>query len=123
MTEDALTTEATQILEQLAAQPFDQCYPLLPTLTDLPKRPGIYAIRHQEQGILYIGKSLNLRQRFMDGHKALYRCYLDRFPPEIIRIAIVIITDEQRRRILDIEARMIQMTKPRYNSVIRQRED
>lgn len=123
MPEDTLTAEATQILKQLASQPFDQCYPLLKNLTALPKRPGIYAIRHQEQGILYIGKSLNIYQRFMDGHKALYCCYIDRFAPETIRIAIVLLTDEQRQRALDLEARMIQITKPRYNSVIRQRED
>jgi excinuclease UvrABC nuclease subunit len=123
MPEDALTAEANQILEQLANQTFDECFPLLKSLSVLPKRAGIYAIRHREQGILYIGKSLDLRQRFMDGHKALYRCYIDRFEPETIRIVVVLMTDEQRRRMLDIEARMIQMTKPRYNSVIRQRED
>jgi excinuclease UvrABC nuclease subunit len=123
MTEDALTAEASQVLEQLANQPFDECFPLLKRLGALPKRAGIYAIRHREVGILYIGKSLDLRQRFMDGHKALYCCYIDRFAPEEIRIAVVLMTDAQRRRMLDIEARMIQMTKPRYNSVIRQRED
>jgi excinuclease UvrABC nuclease subunit len=123
MTEDALTIEARQFLHELANQPFDECFPLLKTLAALPKRAGIYAIRHREAGILYIGKSLDLRQRFMDGHKALYCCYIDRFAPESIRIAIVLVRDEQRRRMLDIEARMIQITKPRYNSVIRQRED
>jgi excinuclease UvrABC nuclease subunit len=123
MPEDALTTEAIQILEQLTHQPFDECFPLVVSLTSLPKRPGIYAIRHKEEGILYIGKSLNVRQRFMDGHKALYRCYVDRLAPEEIRIAVALIADEQRRRMLDLEARMIQMIKPRYNSIIRQRED
>ncbi len=123
MPEDALTAAATQILEQLVNQPFDACFPLLKSLTALPKRAGIYAIRHRDEGILYIGKSLDLRQRFMDGHKALYCCYIDRLVPETIRIAVVLMTDEQRRRMLDIAARMIQMTKPRYHSVIRQRED
>ncbi|WP_326972962.1 GIY-YIG nuclease family protein [Chlorogloeopsis fritschii] len=36
----------------------------------MPPRPGIYAIRHKTDGLLYIGKTKSLRSRFSGGHKA-----------------------------------------------------
>ncbi|WP_236849435.1 GIY-YIG nuclease family protein, partial [Chlorogloeopsis fritschii] len=38
--------------------------------TSIPPRPGIYAIRHKTDGLLYIGKTKSLRSRFSGGHKA-----------------------------------------------------
>jgi excinuclease UvrABC nuclease subunit len=123
MTEENIKTEARNILETLASMPFDDCLPLLRTFQAFPPRPGLYAIRHRVEGILYIGKSLHIRNRFMGGHKALYMSYVDRLDPDDVRIAVVPLTYEQRLCLLDLEATMIQIVKPRYNSVIRQSED
>jgi excinuclease UvrABC nuclease subunit len=123
MTEEKTKAEARRILEILASMPFDDCLPLLRTFKDFPPRPGLYAIRHRIEGILYIGKSLHIRNRFMGGHKALYMSYVDRLDPDDVRIAVVPLTYEQRLCLLDLEATMIQIVKPRYNSVIRQSED
>jgi hypothetical protein len=42
--------------------------------------------------------------------------------PRLYAIAKRFITDDQRQRLLDLEARMIQIAKPRYDRAIRQRE-
>lgn len=58
----------------------------------------------------------------MGGHKALYYAYLDRLAPDDVRIAVVTVTFQQRTQLLDLEALMLQVAKPRYNSRIRQSE-
>jgi excinuclease UvrABC nuclease subunit len=123
MPEIDLTSEALSILGSLASMPFDDCFPLLREFDALPARAGLYAVRHRESGILYLGKSLHVRNRFRGGHKALYCCYVDGFPSEDIRIAVFKVSEAQSRRLLDLEARMIQIAKPRYNSRIRKSED
>lgn len=123
MTHDAIRTEALRILEILISMPFEECFPLRKEFDVLPARPGLYAVKHKEEGILYIGKALNVRNRFMGGHKALYYAYLDRLDPDDVRIAVVTLTYNQRLRALDLEAFMLQVAKPRYNSRIRQSQD
>jgi excinuclease UvrABC nuclease subunit len=83
---------------------------------------GIYAVRHQQQGILYIGKAASLRQRFLGGHKALVWALIDRLDPDDLRIAFVITSPQWRRSQLELETLIIQTIKPRYNSRIRAEE-
>jgi excinuclease UvrABC nuclease subunit len=123
MTDDSIQFEALRILEILSSTPFDECFPLTKELNALPTRPGLYAVRHRDEGILYIGKALNVRNRFMGGHKALYCAYLDRLNPDDERIAVVTVMFQQRTQLLELEALMLQVAKPRYNSRIRQSED
>ncbi len=54
---NSLRAEALRILEVLNDIEFDNCFPLQREFNDLPPRPGIYAVKHSTQGILYIGKS------------------------------------------------------------------
>jgi excinuclease UvrABC nuclease subunit len=122
MNDDAIISEATQILEQLATILFEDCCTLDKTLKSLPLRAGLYAVRHRQEGILYIGKTLNLRNRFMNGHKAVFYAYADRYPIEDIRVAVFLLSYEQRLRALELEARMLQIAQPRYNSRIRKSE-
>ncbi|MDB9466190.1 GIY-YIG nuclease family protein [Dolichospermum circinale CS-539/09] len=56
----------------IAFTPFEQCQPLNRKFDKIPAVPGIYAIRHQTDGLLYIGKTKNLRSRFSGGPKAFY---------------------------------------------------
>ncbi len=121
--DEAVRSEASQILEQLATIPFEDCCILDKTLKSLPLRAGLYAVRHRREGILYIGKTLNLRNRFMNGHKAVFYAYADSYPIEDIRIAIFLLSYEQRLRSLELEARMLQVAQPRYNSRIRKSEN
>ncbi len=119
MNDEEITSESIEILGQLATLPFEDCCVLDKTLRSLPLRAGLYAVRHRQEGILYIGKTLNLRSRFMNGHKAVFYAYADRYPIEDIRIAIFLLSYEQRLRSLELEARMLQIAQPRYNSRIR----
>ncbi|WP_238361165.1 hypothetical protein [Iningainema tapete] len=48
----------------LAFIPFEQCQPLSRGFENIPPRPGIYAIRHRTDGLLYIGKTKSLRDPF-----------------------------------------------------------
>ena len=65
-----LQAQARNILDAIAFTPFEQCQPLSREFSSIPARPGIYAIRHKTDGLLYIGKTKSLRGRFSGGHKA-----------------------------------------------------
>jgi GIY-YIG catalytic domain len=117
-----INAEATRLLSTLSNTPFSDCHPLTREFAEVTPRPGIYAFRHNQAGVLYIGKSKNIRQRLRGGHKALGWAFIDRFDPNDVRIATAIIGWDGLRYILDIEARMIRMVRPRYNVQIRQEE-
>ncbi|MBD2608443.1 GIY-YIG nuclease family protein [Scytonema hofmannii FACHB-248] len=83
-----LQTQARIILDAIAFTPFEQCQPLSREFNHIPPRPGIYAIRHKTDGLLYIGKTKSLRSRFSGGHKAFLWAWLDKYNDEDIRIAM-----------------------------------
>ena len=112
MNEDKFQQDAIQILDRLTLMTFEEYFTLDKTLCELPKCAGIYAVRHRREGILYIGKSLNIRNRFMGGHKALFYAYADRFPITDIRIVVVALSYAQRSQALELEARMLQIAQP-----------
>ncbi|HEY9826239.1 MAG TPA: GIY-YIG nuclease family protein, partial [Stenomitos sp.] len=55
--ESEIQAQAREILDQIAFTPFDQCQPLTREFQLIPARPGIYAVRHKTDGLLYIGKT------------------------------------------------------------------
>jgi hypothetical protein len=83
-----LQTKARRILDEIAFTPFEQCQPLSRDFDNIPTRPGIYAIRHRTDGLLYIGKTKSLRGRFSGGHKAFLWAWLEKYSDEDIRIAV-----------------------------------
>jgi GIY-YIG catalytic domain len=68
---------AQRILDTLAFMPFEECQSLSRQFDNIPARPGLYAVRHNHEGLLYIGKSKSLRGRFSGGHKAFLWAWLD----------------------------------------------
>ena len=74
-----LQAQARRILDAIAFTPFEECQPLSREFDTLPMRPGIYAIRHKNNGLLYIGKTKSLRGRFSGGHKAFLWAWLDKY--------------------------------------------
>lgn len=48
-----LQIQAQESLNQIAFIPFEQCQPLNREFVNIPTRPGIYAIRHKTEGLLY----------------------------------------------------------------------
>ncbi len=121
MTDVEISTEALRILQILTSIPFDECYLVTKDLAELPTRLCIYAVRHREEGILYISKAGSVRTRFSGGHKALLWEYLERLDPDDV-IAALPLSYEWRRHQLELETVMLQTAKPRYNSRIRSKE-
>ncbi|WP_042342000.1 GIY-YIG nuclease family protein, partial [Calothrix sp. PCC 7507] len=83
-----LQIQAQRILDAIVLTPFEQCQLLSREFANIPPRPGIYAIRHKTDGLLYIGKTKSLRGRFSGGHKAFLWAWLDKYSYEDVRIAV-----------------------------------
>ena len=58
---DVIINRATGILAILMSTPFEDCHQLTHEFGAVTPRPGIYAFRHRQRGMLYIGKSKNIR--------------------------------------------------------------
>lgn len=117
-----LKEEAIRLLDILRTTPFSHCYPLSRKFQELPNRTGIYAIKHRFQGILYIGKSGNVRSRLRGGHKALGWAFIDRLDPDDVRIAVVRLSFEWIRLSLQLEGIMLREVRPPYNDRIAQED-
>jgi excinuclease UvrABC nuclease subunit len=112
---NSLNVEAIRILRFLDEMPFDDCCPLTRAFDELPPRPGIYAIKHRAQGILYVGKSGSVKGRFKGGHKALAWAFMDRMNPDDVRIAVVSLDFNWIRLSLQLEQIIIRQLLPPYN--------
>jgi excinuclease UvrABC nuclease subunit len=111
-----LQTQARQILDAIAFTPFEQCQPLSREFGTIPARPGIYAVRHKTDGLLYIGKTKSLRGRFSGGHKAFLWAWLDKYSDDDVRIAIETISHWRNPALLlELEAIILRATEPPYN--------
>lgn len=111
--------QARNILEAIAFIPFEQCKPLSRELSSIPARPGIYAIRHKTDGLLYIGKTKSLRGRFSGGHKAFLWAWLDKYNDEDVRIAVQVISHwGNPALLLELEAIILRATEPPDNAQI-----
>ncbi|MBE9138049.1 GIY-YIG nuclease family protein [Nodosilinea sp. LEGE 07088] len=72
--------------------------------------------RHRTQELLYIGKAKNLRDRLRGGHKVFLWGWLDRYDPNDVRIAYVIINEWQRPGLsYELETLILQASNPPYN--------
>ncbi|MEH2064286.1 MAG: GIY-YIG nuclease family protein [Nostoc sp.] len=108
--------QAQRILDAIALIPFEQCQSLIRDFASIPARPGIYAIRHRTQGLLYIGKTKSLRGRFSGGYKAFLWAWLDKYNDEDVRIAVQLISHwENPTLLLELEAIILRATEPPYN--------
>ncbi len=109
-------TQARKILDAIAFTPFEQCQPLNRQFENIPVRPGIYAIRHRTDGLLYIGKTKSLRGRFSGGHKAFLWAWLDKYNDEDVRLVVQVISYwGNPALLLELEAIILRATEPPYN--------
>ncbi|EKQ71157.1 GIY-YIG domain-containing protein, putative endonuclease [Leptolyngbyaceae cyanobacterium JSC-12] len=114
-----LQAQARKILDAIAFAPFEQCQSLSRDFAGVPARPGIYAIRHKSDGLLYIGKTKSLRGRFSGGHKAFLWAWLDKYNDEDVRIAVQVISHwGNPALLLELEAIILRATEPPYNAQI-----
>lgn len=111
-----LQLQAQRILDAIAFTPFEQCQLLTREFKSIPARPGIYAVRHRTNGLLYIGKTKSLRGRFSNGHKAFLWAWLDKYDDEDVRIAVQVISHwKNPALLLELEAIILRATEPPYN--------
>jgi excinuclease UvrABC nuclease subunit len=114
--ESELQAQSREILDAIAFMPFEQCQSLSREFRSIPARPGIYAVRHRTDGLLYIGKTKSLRGRFSGGHKAFLWAWLDKYDDEDVRIAIQIVSHWRNPALLlELEAMILRATEPPYN--------
>ena len=105
-----------KILDAIAFTPFEQCQPLSRGFENIPARPGIYAVRHRSEGLLYIGKTKNLRGCFSGGHKAFLWAWLDKYDDEDVGIAVGPISYwGNPTLLLELEAIILRSAEPPYN--------
>jgi len=121
--QDTLNQEANRLLDFLNALKFEECYPLSKEFNDRPNRPGIYAIRHCSQGILYVGKSGNVKSRLRGGHKALGWAFIDRMNPDEVRIAVATLSFQWTRLSLQLERIILRQTSPLTTIALLKRTD
>jgi GIY-YIG catalytic domain len=108
--------QAQTILDRLAFLPFDAGLPIVRNFRSFPELPGIYAVRHRTEGLLYLGKTNNLNTRFNGGHKAFTWAWLDLYNPHEVRIMIEPIDQWGKPTLLlEIEAILLRATEPPYN--------
>ncbi len=108
--------EAEAILSYLASIPFEDCITLSKEFRELPMGAGLYAVRHRTQGILYIGKTRTLRDRFRNGHKALLWAFVEALQAKDVKIVACILPFDQWVRLSsDLESLIIQAVNPPYN--------
>lgn len=120
--QDSLTEEAARLLHILNTTQFQDCHPLSREFNSLPNRAGIYAIRHKTEGILYIGKSGNVKSRLRGGHKALGWAFIDRMNPDDVRIAVALLSFRWARLSLQLEGIILRQIRPPYNDRIAQED-
>jgi excinuclease UvrABC nuclease subunit len=113
---NSIQQQAREILDELVSMPFEHCLPIDRTFKHLPPVPGIYAVRHSTEGLLYLGKTNNLGTRFSSGHKAFTWAWLDFYAAAEVRIAVKELDRWGNPGLLsELEAILLRATEPPYN--------
>ncbi|MBD1864794.1 MULTISPECIES: hypothetical protein [Trichocoleus] len=105
----------TQTVQLLNRIPLEECYEGSPDGRNLPRVPGLYAFKHQDGRILYIGRSNNIRNRFRDGHSVFVELFFAGYVSTDVRIAIVPLSGDYLPYLEVIEAMVIFTLTPEFN--------
>lgn len=112
-----LEARARDLLQALLSVPFESCAPMTREFRELPMTPGLYAVRHREDGLLYVGKAKKLRDRFRGGHKACTWSWLDDYDYRDVAVSFVPLTMMDVLALGDeLESILIHATQPPYNA-------
>lgn len=118
-----LELQAHEILNYLVQQPFSKCVPISRDFANLTTKPGIYAIRHHQAGLLYIGKAQDIKERFRGGHKAITWSWLEDYNHREVAIATYEIDFRQWQALSsNLEGIILIWSKPPFNIRIPMRD-
>jgi len=106
---------AVRVIETLQRTQFEKCYEGNPDGKNLPRYPGIYAFKHRDKRILYVGKSTNIGVRFRSGHSVFVNLFFDGYATSDVRIAVVPVSGDYLPYLDIIEAVVIFTLSPKFN--------
>ena len=113
---DDLERRARAILETLVNMPFEDCIPISKDMKVITVKASLYAVRHREEGLLYIGKTRYSRERFRDGHKAFLWAWLDLYNPNDVVLAFYPLDFMEVKTLSSqLEALIVAAAEPPYN--------
>ncbi|MEO0536819.1 MAG: GIY-YIG nuclease family protein [Cyanobacteria bacterium P01_A01_bin.123] len=82
----------------------------------LTSKPGLYAVRHRLEGLLYVGKAQDIKERFRGGHKSITWAWLADYNHRDVAIATYTLDFIQWRALSsDLEGIILNSTKPPFN--------
>ncbi len=119
-----IQAQAQLILDFLVKLPFADCVSITHNFADLTTKPGIYAVRHRTDGLLYVGKAQDIKERFRGGHKAVTWSWLAEYRHQEVAIATYEIDFGQWRTLSSkLEGIILIWIKPPFNIRIPMRDE
>jgi hypothetical protein len=121
---DSIEIQARAILDSLMQRPFADCVLISRDFAHLTTKPGIYAVRHRDEGLLYVGKAQDIKERFRGGHKAITWSWIEDYDHRDVAIATHTI-DFRLWRLLssDLEGIILVWSQPPFNIRIPMRDE
>lgn len=114
---------ARKILESLLSRPLSHCSPIERSFSSLSAEPGIYAVRHRTEGLLYVGKTQDFKERFRGGHKALTWAWIADYDYRDVWIATYALDFQEWRALSsELEGLILRISEPPYNARIPTRD-
>jgi hypothetical protein len=115
--------QARTILEALLKADFLDCVPITREFAELTTRPGIYAVRHRIEGLLYVGKAQDIKERFRGGHKSITWSWLADYNHRDVAIATYTLDFMQWRALSsELERIILNLSEPPFNARIPMRD-
>jgi excinuclease UvrABC nuclease subunit len=115
--------QARAILDALVNVPFSECIPISRNFAALTTKAGLYAVRHRLDGLLYVGKAQDIKERFKSGHKALTWSWLEDYNHRDVAIATHMLDFVQWRALSsELERIILNISEPPYNVQIPMRD-
>lgn len=116
-------TQARAILDALMNQPFASCVPISRDFATLTTKPGLYAVRHRTEGLLYVGKAQDIKERFRGGHKSITWSWIADYDYRDVAIATCTLDFMQWRALSsELERIILNISEPPFNARIPMRD-
>jgi hypothetical protein len=107
--------EVLKIARLFQRTDFESGIPVAPKITELTHQTGVYAIKHRDLSVLYVGKANSFRTRFQSGHDALLRILLSGTNPADVYIVPYPLRGRFVEYIMELEKLVIFELTPSYN--------
>jgi hypothetical protein len=117
-TKAQIQEEVSKVVRLFHKADFESGVPVSPKIGELTHQTGVYAIKHRDWSILYVGKANSFRTRFQSGHDALLRILLSGTNPADVYIVPYPLRGRAVEYILEIEKLVIFALMPIHNKQV-----